>query len=274
MTVVTISRQVGSFGDEIAASVAEKLNFRLVGQEEIHDLGSSCDQSFKDACALFEREVPKGFMERFFFHNPAYTSLFESLHFELASLGNVVIVGRGAQIVLSGIPSVLKVRVVAPLKARINRIMDEKHMSAEEAGDYVNSYGHQRRALIESIYHTDLSNWALYDLIINTDILDREAGANIVVVAVRNMAVREDDAQLKQNLKNRAFAKKVESAIKKDVATTPFRNLEVKCPEPGIVVLTGFVHDKSTKEKAESIAAHHAGVTKVENQLRTTGLTF
>ena len=274
MTVVTISRQVGSFGDEIAEAVAEKLNFRLVGQEEIHALASSCDQGFKDACALFEREVPKGFMERFFFHNPAYISLFESLHFELASLGNVVIVGRGAQIVLGDIPSVLKVRVVAPLKVRINRVMEAKNMSADDAADFVNSYGHQRRALIESIYHIDLSNWALYDLIVNTNILDREAGANIVMTAVKNMAVREDAVQLKQTLKNKAFARRVESAIKKDVATTPFRNLEVRCAEPGVVVLTGFVHDKSSKEKSEKIAAGYPGVAKVENQLRTTGLTF
>ena len=249
MTVVTISRQVGSFGDEIAGAVAEKLNFKLVGQDEFHALASSCDQSFKEACSLFEREVPKGFMERFFFHNPAYTSLFESLHFELASRGNVVIVGRGSQIVLGDTPGVLKARVVAPLKVRVNRIMDEKNMPSEDAADFVNSYGHQRRALIESIYHIDLSNWALYDLIVNTAILDREAGANIIVAAVQNMTPREDEAQIKQNLENRAFAKKIESAIKKEVATTPFRNLEVRCPEPGAIVLTGFVYDKSTKEK-------------------------
>ena len=49
MAVVTISRQTGSKGDEIAALLAKKLNHELIDDEKIHSLAESCDDEYKDA---------------------------------------------------------------------------------------------------------------------------------------------------------------------------------------------------------------------------------
>ena len=96
MGVVIVSRQVGSYGDEIAALTAQKLNYQIVGREKAHELAESCDPDFKDACQLYERETPKSFWERFFLNNIAYASLFESLNYDIAAKGDVVILGRGS----------------------------------------------------------------------------------------------------------------------------------------------------------------------------------
>jgi hypothetical protein len=65
MAVVTISRQTGSKGDEIAALLAKKLNHELVNDEKIHSLAESCDDGYKDACSAYEMENSKAFSSDF-----------------------------------------------------------------------------------------------------------------------------------------------------------------------------------------------------------------
>lgn len=275
MAVVAISRKVGSYGEEIGALVAAKLGYRLISREEIHRLGQECDPQFKDACSMFESEAPAGgLLDRFFFRDPAYTALFAALNYELASQGEVVIMGRGAQIVLADTPGVCKVRVVAPTALRVERIMALKGVPLEEAREYVRRYDHQRRSLIESVYQRDLGDWSLYDLVVNTANMNQQVASDIVCQAVRSMSRPDDPAALKERLLGLAFAKRVESAIKKQVLTSEYRNVDVASLGGGMVELRGYVQDKRMREKAERIARDQAGVTDVENKLKTTELSW
>lgn len=274
MSVVTISRQVGSLGDEIAGLVADKLGYALVSREGIHKLARECDAEFKDACSAFEEERGAGFWERLFYRDPAYTSLFEALNLELASKGDVVILGRGAQVALAELPGVFHARVVAPRTLRVQRVRERMGLSAEDANDFVHNYDKQRRALIESVYHKDLSDWSLYSMVLNTANLNAEAGAELIALAVQKMPPLAEADLVGQELARRAFAKRVESAIKKKVLTSPYRDITASSLVEGEIVLEGFVQDKVSKQKAGDIAARHPGVTAVDNRLRTTELSF
>lgn len=274
MTVIAISRKVGSLGGEIADLVAKEFSYQLADGDMIHKLAESCDPEFKDACALYEREAPKRFWERFFLNDPAYASLFESLNFELAAKGNVVILGRGSQIVLGKVPDVLKVRVVAPAEVRAKRVADREGMPMVEAEEFVERFGHQRRALIQQIYHVDLSDWSLYDVVLNTGDLSAKTAAAAIIEIVKHMPPLENDAALREELKRKSFAKLVESAIRKKVFASVYRNVDVECPEPGKVILSGFVPEKEDLKRAEKIAKDFKGVTDVENKIRSTSLQF
>jgi cytidylate kinase len=274
MSIVSISMQIGSYGDEIAALVANKCNFQFVGQAQVHQLAQDCDVEFSKACTLYEAEMKPSFFETFFFNSAAYTALFESLNYELASRGNVVIIGRGAQIVLRDIEGVFKARVVAPKELRIKRVMDEKKVSMEEAASFVEKYDHQRQALIRSIFNKDLRDLRLYDVIINTVAYTPEGAADILCLAVEKHQKERDPEILKEDLKRRAFAKRVESVVKKKIWTSPYRNIDITTAAPGEVKLSGFVPDKKTKEHAAEVASTVPGVQKVINELRTTELSF
>lgn len=274
MPVVAISRQVGSFGDEIAGLIAEALGCRLADSAVIRQLAESCDPGFKKACSLFEREVPGRFWERYFLNDPAYASLFESLNFELASRDNIVILGRGAQVVLGRTPGVFKVRIVAPIKIRAQRIAAREGMSLEDAEEFAERFGHQRRALVQQMYNVDLSDWALYDMIVNTADITPQSVAAGICASVRNMPPIPDDAALRESLKRQAFAKLVESAVRKKVTPSPHRSLDVTCPAPGKVVLAGVVSEKGAKAKAQDIARGYEGVQEVENLIKVASLSF
>ena len=274
MAVVTISRKVGSFGDEIGALVAEKLGYKLVNREDFHALATSCDLDFKKACSLFEEEKAPGFLERSFFREPAYASLFASLVYELAAEGNLVLLGRGGQVVLRGEPGVFNARVVAPTEVRVKRIAQRDNISEAQAAEFVHRFDKERRSMIESLFDIKLSDWSLYDLVINTAAVNQQTAADMIARGVQNMTGDVDNAALRKRLGDLSFALKVESAIKKKVLTAPFRDIIVVNAGDGALTLSGVTSDRRAKTQAEEIARSYPGVTSVSNELKTTELSF
>jgi hypothetical protein len=263
---------VGSFGEEIAKQVAAELGLRLVGYQEMHHLQTECDPEFKKACQAFESEAGGGFLERLFFREPANTAMFAALVYELAAGGDLVILGRGAQIVLGGQPAVVRVRVVAPTRTRVQRVQQRFGTSGEEAAEFISRVDKQRRSVIESVFHKDLADWSLYDLVINTAVLTPEVAATLICAAAKGLGPTSPEQ--KEQFACLALAKKVEAAIKKKLPTTPYRDLVVDSVQRGRLLLTGVVQDKAAKQTAERIARGYPGVESVDNQLKTTELSF
>jgi len=250
MAVVAISRKVGSYGDEIAALVAQRLGYRLVDREQVHRLAQDCDDEFRRACAVFEAERGQGGLwEHLFFGDPAHAALFAALNLELAAQGQVVLVGRGAQIVLQGLPGVFKARIVAPKALRVERIMALKGLSQEEAQEYVSRHDDQRRALIQSVFRADLNDWSLYDLVLNTAGMTKQAAAEVIARGVELLPAPADPEALTRTLKDLAFAKRVESALKRRILTSGYHDIQVTA-RGGAVTLNGVLADKRAKEKA------------------------
>lgn len=274
MNIVTISRLVGSYGDIIAATVARKLGLELLGRDQVHELAESCDPEFRDACTAYENEHGPGFFERIFFDSPSYTSLFQALTYEAASRGKVVLVGRGAQIVLRDVPGVLKVRVVAPPDVRTKRIMERYNFTREEAEDFVSSYDHKRETLIRSIFHSDSNDWALYDMIINTAHFTSGAASEVVLDALANLHRPADVEAVTENLRNLAVAKRIETIIRKKLTSSAAGNVLVNMEPTGVVTLSGKILDKKGKMKAEKMALEYPGVVEVVNELKVTELSF
>ncbi len=274
MAIITISRQVGSWGDEIAELAAERLGYRLIGREAIHQAAKDCDQDFKKACSIYEAETrPAGFFERVFFSDAANVALFEMLNYELAGQGEVIMLGRGAHLALAGIEGVLKCRIVAPIDLRAKRIAEKKGVPLDEAAEFVDRYGRRRRALIESMYNVKLSDWSQYDLIVNTAALTAAEAAEIIAGAAEKLDARSDAEATRKMLADLAFAKRIELQIKKAITTLAHRDVRVSV-DGGVVTLSGVVSDKANRAKAEEIAAGVEGVREVVNNLGTTELSF
>jgi cytidylate kinase len=274
MPIVTISRRVGSFGDVIAAIVAKKLNLELVTRERLHSLAQSCDPDYKDACVAFETEHGPSFFERFFFDTPTHRSLFEALTFEEAGRGNVVLVGRGSQIVLLDIPGVLKVRVVATPATRVARVMERYSYSRAEAEEFVRKYDHERTNLIRQIFDRDPGDWSLYDLIINTDHFSSGDAADVVIEAAAKMEKVGDEERVLETVKAMGVAKRIETLIRRRLTSSVARYVEAGGKPGGSIKLTGRIRGYKEKDKAEEIARNYPGVTEVENEIRVTELAF
>ncbi len=274
MNIITVSRLVGSYGDEIAAKVAEKMGLEFIGRTGLHQLAMSCDPEYSEACTLYETEHGPSFFERLFFDRPSHKSLFEALTFEQASRGNVVILGRGAQVVLHDLPGVFCVGVMASREIRVQRIVEKLAISREEAVYYVDKYDRERINLIKTVFDKDPTDLLLYNLLINTNHYSPDAAADVVVHAIRKMDVKPDKTDIAEKLKSKALAKRIEALVRKKLTSAVAGHVEF-CAEPdGLIRISGHLREKADKMRVEKIAADYPGVTKVENNLKVTDLTF
>jgi hypothetical protein len=274
MKIVTISRQVGSLGDVIAAITARNLGYKLIGKDQVHERANTCDPEYHDACEVFDTERGPGFFERIFFDSPSYISLFKSLTFEFASEGNVVLVGRGSQLILKDVPGVFRLRTVAPSKVRVERVRVRFGISAEEASEYVRKHDRERRAMYQSIFESDLSDWTQFDMVLNTAKYESGGAAEAVSTAIQKMEEEVAPADLKERLSAMALAKRVELIIRKRLTPAVALHIEASGEPGGALTLTGHVRDKRTKQKAETIAREYPNVSSVVNELKMTELHF
>jgi cytidylate kinase len=178
MNVVTISRQLGSLGFEIAQSLAEQLGYRLVWRELINQAAIRAGAP-EVALAMIDELNLLGICP-----SPekcqAYFEAVEKVLHELADQGEVVIVGRGGQLVLRGHPQVLHVRIVAPLEVRVDRVAASKSVSPKAALAQIKASDRTRRLYFQKFYQADWDEPTLYDLILNTGRIPPDAAVEMI----------------------------------------------------------------------------------------------
>ena len=173
--VITISREPGSGGSRVARRLAASLNMDLIGAQIIQHVAESAKMSRKVIESLDEKEVT--------LRDAWLAALFESKHLwpdqylhhltkvigTIGRYGNAIIVGRGAH----HIPpqkSTFRVRIIAPLEARIANVRTDYGYARERAEQYVVKTDAERRAFMRKYFHADAADPAQYDIIVNTRI--------------------------------------------------------------------------------------------------------
>lgn len=180
---VTISRQLGSQGTEIARRAAEILGYRLVWREVINQAARRAGAP-EAALAMIDDlgllgicPSPKGCQ--------AYRLAVQQVMHELAETGAIVIVGRAGQVILRDQPYVLHVRIMAPNEVRVQRIAAQQEISQECALAQVEASDQSHRKYMKRFYQVRWDDPELYDLTINTARASLEEAAQLVCAALR-----------------------------------------------------------------------------------------
>jgi len=97
-----------------------------------------------------------------------YAKLVHQVIGEYAEKGNVIIVGRGAQIVLRDFPGALHVRLHAPLEVRILHLMERLGLERKEAERQIHQSDKERQRYLKHFYNAAWDDPVLYHLTINT----------------------------------------------------------------------------------------------------------
>jgi len=101
--------------------------------------------------------------------------------------GNVVIIGRGSQIILGNKPDVLQVRVVAPLEKRIANWQAREKLTYEEAQQKIAERDAAHIDFVETYFDMDLNEPLLYDMVINTGKFSPEEAAEVILEALKKL---------------------------------------------------------------------------------------
>ena len=112
----------------------------------------------------------------------------------LAHEGNVLIVGRGGQILLKDHPGTLHVQTVAPLAKRVEVVMSRYGLSERDAQQRVRASDRARFDYVRRYHDADWLDPTLYHLVLNTASLPAPAAVKLIVVAQQAIDQEDDDA--------------------------------------------------------------------------------
>ena len=202
---VTISRQVAAGGHTLADAVLAEMNehddepllegWQLFDQQLCQVVAD--DPKLKvTLSSLVEESVPSPIeellKESLLGRAPqevVHRRIFEIIH-SVASLGKVIILGRGAFCLTRGMRGGVHVRLVAPLELRIKRFQQLRNIDSEnEARARLNKRDESRRKLVRAHFGQDIDNPLLYDAVFNTDSLDIVEIAHAVVGLIRRQTL-------------------------------------------------------------------------------------
>jgi cytidylate kinase len=183
MPVVTISRQLGTNGNAVAAAVAEKLKAPLLGRDLINQAARRAGVPELALAALDDLGLLEMRPSRE--ARLAYREALAKLAQEIADTGNAVIVGRNAQMILRDRPDVFHVHIVAPEAMRLQRVMVAYRCSEEAARARIAAADAVRSRLFRAIHGTKRDDTACCDLVINMAKLTVEDAADVIVQAAK-----------------------------------------------------------------------------------------
>lgn len=263
MATVTISHEMGAGGPEIGMALAQRLGYRYVDQELISEAARRYGL-LEEKLSHLDETKPSLF-ERFDAETRRYITVIQTALYEFAEADNVVLMSRGGQWLLRGIPHVLRIRVMAAFDLRVKRVV--KKMAAQmgeganprSLADMVRRDDAEKSGRMRYLYEVDVRDPALYDLVINTEKLSSEAAVEVISGVVRRSELATTEAG-RQLVADRALASRVQVALATNPETRRYR-ITVEARQ-GVVTLEGT----SAMEQAVEVARGVRGVVDVKAQ--------
>ena len=187
--VITLSREPGSGGRLIAEAVAERLGLDIFHQQLINAMAENADTSTRVIRTLDERGlsmledwVSAAISDRHLWPDEISRVLMEVIG-TIGRHGKAIIVGRGANFILPP-ENRFRVRVIAPLELRVNRVAETYGVDKKMAKKRVIRTDSDRQAFIRKYFNSDIRDPANYDMILNTGTFSIESAAAAICGAL------------------------------------------------------------------------------------------
>jgi len=205
INVITIEREYGCGGGDIALEVSKRLGWKLWDQrltEEIARL-AHCPKSVVEARE--ERNDPLYYRLLKSFMRGSYEGSINAPKLNLvdsetiaritkrvvehaAERGNCVIVGRGSQQFLKDRADALRIFLFAPREDKVRRLL-ARGKSEREADELVDTVDRERADFIQKYFNVEWPDRPVYHSMLNTAIGD-ECTANMILTLVQTYEAR------------------------------------------------------------------------------------
>jgi cytidylate kinase len=106
---------------------------------------------------------------------------------DLYQAGDVVIIGRGANVILADAPGVIHVGMLAPLEGRVATIMEREHLTREDAEAYVEEVEQARIRFFRKFFKVNPNDPSLYHLMLNLGQMQPELAAQVIACTTKDL---------------------------------------------------------------------------------------
>lgn len=200
--VVTISREFGAGGSELATELGARLGWPVLDHALVERVASrlkldprTVEVMDEHAPTLFSRvasalliapvESPMLLDTSQVLSPDAVADASRAAILEAIQSPPLIIVGHGAQLLLRDRPGTLHLRLVAPVESRVKRICARGGCDQRTAVADLQRIDDARTGYVRRYFHHDRRDPLLYDLVINTGRTTIAEAADLVVERIR-----------------------------------------------------------------------------------------
>ena len=254
MAIVTISHEIGAGGPEIGQQLADRLGYRYVDHELISNAATRYGL-LEEKLSHLDESKPSLY-ERFDAETRRYITVIQTALYDFSEQDNVVLMGRGGQWLLRGIPHVLRIRVMAPFDVRVKRLTKKlagpmgEQTNPRTVTELVRRDDAEKAGRMRYLYEVNNTDSSLYDLVINTEKLSMAAAVSLLagVVGQPELGTTPASSQL---VADRSLASRVQVALATHPETRKYRiTVEARS---GVVTLEGTAAMDEAMDVARSV---------------------
>ena len=264
MTVIAMGREMGSGGNKIAEGVAKKLKLALVHYEVIDHLSDRSRVRRSHVVRLLDPKDDPGSELTAEHTLPAILSAYDVL--ELASMPEGALLrGWGATALLKAVSQVVRVRITAPLEARVKLLKKKFPKALEETlRQEIALFDEAHAAIMKRHFNADYRDDSLYHLTLDTSATPANKCVEKILILAREPRFAPTPAS-KKRLASLMTEAHVKALLK---LHPPTRDLAIEIAAEGrIVRLAGEVASSELKARCELVAWRVPGIEGVQNGL-------
>ncbi len=189
MAILTISRQFGSGIREIRLEIALELNYKYVDKRCILDEMRAKGGKWEKWAIEFDQRSPSTW-ERYDWSFKGFGALLQSVMLNHTIDDNVILAGRGSNFLLEGVSHAYRIRFVAPMEQRIERIAVWESVDRETARSIAKKTDRDRAGFVYALYGKDLNDPQYYDDVFDTAVIP--ADKIVTIVRETSAGARQD----------------------------------------------------------------------------------
>lgn len=266
MTVIAMTREMGTLGKDVAHGIAVELGLGLVHHELVRkEIAGRMEIEPSDVHRFLEGSP--SLWDRWKIDEQRLSRYTREEILELADRDNVLIRGWGAPYLLKDVPHVIRVRVCAPMAFRVREMMGRLNIQDPDAAQREierNDAAHTRA--MRSFFEADWAHPLNYHMVLNTGHLPVTACIDQIRLLTQNPAF-ERTPESRQILTDRLIETRIGDALDAHVAPgLSGRTVDVSVTS-GHVTLTGTSYGSSDLQAIEDVVRQVKGVTGVDSQI-------
>jgi cytidylate kinase len=270
MAIITLSRELGSLGTEIADMLASRLRFARLDKESLEVLLKASGMSQPHVGE--DDEKKPGFWEKLTREKVRYLDFMKAALYRYACEKDCLIVGRGANMIFRGVPAALRLRIVAPLTVRAERVRVRLGVDEQHALRMIHQSDHDRAGYHRYFFNASWDSSADFDLVVNTAAISPAQACETVAALMRSPAYAGAAGNAREVLRDLRMAQDAIIAIVYR-ERVPVVTLDAVA-DKGVVALAGAVRSQADVDWCVGVAARVEGVSQVVSNLQVVDYTY
>lgn len=177
MSIITISEGIFTGGLELSARLAKRLDYPCIGRQELYEgvkkfgLPDLVIKSISSGDATFMQSPA---------NRIAILNMFRAALLNFAEEGNLVYHGAVGHLLLSSIPNILRVRIIASIDYRINNAMRRHNIDHNQAFSLIKKDDQEGEFSARNLYSVDWQDPSIYDVMLNLNNISLENAVEVI----------------------------------------------------------------------------------------------